>query len=500
MQIVINDGLENIITHDLYPIVMTTVEGISSRVETNRGAMDRRKRYVRFDNNDADRVRSVQSRIQSRAGEIAADLIDHNSQTNYQGIGDFDAQEREELLEAEREYAASLVNDTFGPAYFESRVELGKYYESQDLNVSVYLGAYGTYFEHILDELVEDAIDSLDGNEESVSGADARETIRELGETACSFMKLINLDQQVAMEAYVESYAMELEQELARQNRVAAEVDTSLDELEASATEVAESSEEIADVTSEQVETTETVSEEVANMSATIEEIASTADQVSSTSEHADTLAAEGREEATEALNAIERVDEATNTVVTDVEHLREELTEIDEFAEVIADIAEQTNILALNASIEAARAGEAGDGFAVVANEIKDLAEQSREHASEIEAAVDDIETKSEKTVASLQTATEEVKTGIQQVEKAMETMREIADAVQETAQGIQEVSAATDDQAASTEEVASITDKLLEQIRTVSDQIEDIAAANEQQAQQIEGINDTVTQLREN
>lgn len=479
---------------------MATTEDITNRVETKRTAMDERKQYVRFDDSDVARIHSVQSRIQTRADEIAAELIEHNSQTNYQGVGEFDVTERQQLLEAEKEYAASLVDDDFGPAHFESRVELGKYYQSEGLDVSVYLGAYGVYFENILEGLAEDAIESLDENEETVSAADARGAIRELADTACSFMKLINLDQQVAIEAYVEAYAAELEQELNRQNRVATEVDTGLDELEESATEVAESSEEIADLTTQQVETTETVSGEVAEMSATIEEIASTADQVESTSERADTLATEGRKEATEAIDAIERVEKATGTVVDDVKLLQEQLGEIDEFVDLISDIADQTNILALNASIEAARADEGGEGFGVVADEVKALAEESQDHANEIESTVDEIESKSAETVESLQTATAEVETGIQQVEKAMETLREIADAVQETARGIQEVSAATNDQAASTEEVASITDDLLEQIKTVSNQIEDVAAANEQQVQQIEEINDTVTQLRNN
>ncbi len=81
----------------------------------------------------------------------------------------------------------------------------------------------------------------------------------------------------------------------------------------------------------------------------------------------------------------MEQVNASSKTTATDVRQLRERIDEIDEMVTVIDDIAEKTNLLALNASIEAARAGEDGDGFAVVAEEVKALAEESQEHASEI-------------------------------------------------------------------------------------------------------------------
>ena len=130
----------------------------------------------------------------------------------------------------------------------------------------------------------------------------------------------------------------------------------------------------------------------------------------------------------------------------------------------VINDIAEQTNLLALNASIEAARAGDAGDGFAVVAEEIKNLAEESQQRASEIEDIVSGVRKNTNETVESLEKTNGLLRNGAEKVQRSGETFQSLAGVVENVSNGITEVADATDDQAASTEEIASMVDRTVE------------------------------------
>jgi methyl-accepting chemotaxis protein len=100
----------------------------------------------------------------------------------------------------------------------------------------------------------------------------------------------------------------------------------------------------------------------------------------------------------------MEQLDTDREEMLAGVENFQTAVDEISEIVAIIDDIAEQTNILALNALIEAARAGDAGDGFAVVANEVKQLAEESQDQAAEIESLVKTVQKDTEQTAATLE------------------------------------------------------------------------------------------------
>ncbi|MFD1587423.1 methyl-accepting chemotaxis protein [Halorientalis brevis] len=288
-------------------------------------------------------------------------------------------------------------------------------------------------------------------------------------------------------------------EEMQRRRSVADGVQTSVNDLLDSSEEVSSDSQEITALVEEQHASMQDISAEVSNLSATVEEIASSAEEVNASSEQAERLAEEGRDSAEDAIDVMENIDSAAADVTSDVNRLREAVAEIDDIVDVINDIAEQTNILALNASIEAARAGEAGEGFAVVANEVKSLAEESQQHASEIESVVSTISEDTEETVASLQDANEQVDMGREMVEESMGNLEDIVTAVRETSNGIDEVAAATDEQAHSTEQVAGMVDDAVRKADSISDRAIEVADLNEKQVEQVHSIETDVERLRE-
>ena len=349
-----------------------------------------------------------------------------------------------------------------------------------------------------IEELVEETVDdAVNGEFESAIDDRVSGAVDSLAEDTLAFLKLTNLDQQIAMDTYIHSYSKEMEEEMERRSDVSQNVQSAVAELEESSEAVAESSQQISEVSQDQVDAMQEVAGEVSNLSATVEEIASTAEQVNAASEQAMERCEDGQESAEAAIEKMERVDESSDEVADDVDTLRAGVEEIDEIVEVINDIADQTNLLALNASIEAARAGDAGEGFGVVADEIKSLAEESQQEASNIEAMIAEIQEDTEDTVQSLEETNARINEGVDLVENAVGSLDEIVDAVTETSQGIDEVAAATDDQASSTEEVASMIDEAVEQSEAVSAEVEDVAAANEEQTSQIAEIRGQVERL---
>ncbi|MFW6017354.1 MAG: methyl-accepting chemotaxis protein [Halapricum sp.] len=288
-----------------------------------------------------------------------------------------------------------------------------------------------------------------------------------------------------------------IQDDLRRRERVAGDLDSSIQELRSRSEQVAESSEDISDGTRDMTARIEQANSEVSTLSATVEEIAATSDDVAQTSEDAVEAANDGQQSAESAMEAMENIDEAATGVAEDVTTLQERVDEIDEIVELINDIADQTNILALNANIEAARAGKSGDGFAVVANEVKNLATEAQEHAETIEDMLEGVQRDTETTVESLEQATDEIDTGVSEVEATMDALDDIAEKIRAATTGMEEVANATDDQAASTEEVASMMDEIAAMAEDTADEIQAIAGANSEQVAEISQLEQSMRQL---
>ncbi|MFC3476929.1 globin-coupled sensor protein [Halobacterium litoreum] len=453
-----------------------------------------RKEFTGLDAGDADALADESALFDSVADDLVADFYDH-LQGHERTLDIFGRSTKtvDQLKRTQTEYLRDLGRGEYDREYVEQRARIGKIHDVLDLGPEVYLGAYTKYYEGLLDAVAEDVTEDR--------GAEAEAAVSELAERFLPMLKLLTFDQQVAMDTYIDSYAQRLQAEVDRRQElagaVAEDVEEPLSSLVETSEDVAAQTDEMQSLTDAQVDRMSDVAREISSVSASVEEVAATADDVRETSEDAEEMARRGESAADDALEVMDDIDDATDGVTDDVERLQERAADVEDVTGVIDDIAEQTNLLALNASIEAARAGEAGDGFAVVAEEVKALAEESREQSTRVEEMVERMQADTEETVEQLDEMNARIAEGVERVEEAMETLRDITDAVEAAATGVQEVSAATDEQATSTEEVAEMVDDVDRRTGEIADALDDVAEATERQRRTVEEVRENVERL---
>ena len=168
------------------------------------------------------------------------------------------------------------------------------------------------------------------------------------------------------------------------------------------------------------------------------------------------------------------------------IERLGEHSNQISAIVNVIKEIADQTNLLALNAAIEAARAGEQGRGFAVVADEVRKLAERTARSTEEITAMIGSIQDGTQHAVASMQEGSARVIEGVAMANRAGESMSQISSGANQVISAVSDISSALREQSTASNQVA----QNVERIARMTE--ENSVAANEiaEEAQQLESL----------
>ncbi|WP_373229166.1 methyl-accepting chemotaxis protein [Cohnella sp.] len=266
------------------------------------------------------------------------------------------------------------------------------------------------------------------------------------------------------------------------------QVNTSADQLASSAFELTASADITSDATEhiastidkvavgteKQVRSVEKSSKATNEMSVGVQQIAVIAGLVSNASIVASAKAAQGNTAIQTAVQKINSISLTVNGLAVTVKGLGERSNDIGQITEAITDIAEQTNILALNAAIEAARAGQHGSGFAVVAGEVRRLAELSARASQEIAQLIANIQEETSKVVQTMENATTEVAEGIGVVNSAGESFEEIQRSVNEMAIRIEEVSS-------SVQKVSVGTEQVVQSIRLIAQVAEETASGSQ-------------------
>lgn len=272
------------------------------------------------------------------------------------------------------------------------------------------------------------------------------------------------------------------------------DVSTSMTEVDHASDEMARSVQEISDGAASQTDELQQVADKMNTLSATVEEIAASADDVAETASEAAERGRSGREAATAAIDELDELDSRISDTAGAVEQLVSRIDEIDGIVSFINDIAEETNILALNASIEAARADATGDGFAVVADEIKRLAEETSESAGEISNRIGAIQADAQGTVDDVQTMETQVSESIRTIESTLEDFDDVVGVVDDVDTTIQEISRATEEQAGTTQDVVRMVDDVASVSEETAGEAENVAAASEEQTTTLSNVTDDV------
>ncbi|WP_404427382.1 methyl-accepting chemotaxis protein [Ureibacillus chungkukjangi] len=285
------------------------------------------------------------------------------------------------------------------------------------------------------------------------------------------------------------------------------EVATSAEELYASAEQntsateqVTTSIQQIASGTERQLKGTEDSSIAMGEIALGIQRVAESSTKLAEAALNTTQEAEEGNVSISKSITQMKQIQSSVTKAEGKVSELSQLSIQIGQILDVITGIADQTNLLALNAAIEAARAGEQGKGFAVVADEVRKLAEESKSSASEITSLITQIQLNTKEAVDFINNGSKDVNTGLYIVNEAGNAFESILSSIQLVTEQIQEVSASAEEISASTELVASSLEELTMVSKESSSNSQSVAASSEEQLASIEEISLSAENLTKN
>lgn len=245
-------------------------------------------------------------------------------------------------------------------------------------------------------------------------------------------------------------------------NRMKANLSKALASISSSSYHLASASEELSAAAAQQASGADTQKSQASQVATAMQEMSATVSEISRHSAEAAEMARQAAEIARrggtvvdQALDRMAEISKSVGDTATKVEQLGTSSNQIGKIIGVIDDIADQTNLLALNAAIEAARAGEQGRGFAVVADEVRKLAERTVKATKEIAAMIESIQQETRSAVGAMETGRKQVEAGVESTTSAGQSLKEIIQSADRVGEMVVQIATAAGEQSRATEEV---------------------------------------------
>ena len=275
--------------------------------------------------------------------------------------------------------------------------------------------------------------------------------------------------------------------------QMVSEINGDANRLVDNAEKIATASDGVARAAEHQSDATSAMAAAIEELTVSSNHISDSARDTSRDSVAAVELSGQGSARVDQASQAIQQIANTVSDASTRIHALEERAKQISSIANVIKDIAGQTNLLALNAAIEAARAGEQGRGFAVVADEVRKLAERTSLATTEIEQMIIGIQGDTVGAVEAMNAALPEVQQGVELAASASESLRAIEEGARRTLTRIGEVADATKEQSTASTSIAQRVEQIANMVEETTDTIRGTAAT----AHQLQGIAISLKQL---
>jgi heme-based aerotactic transducer len=493
-----------------------------------------RKQHIDFDEEDARRLSELEPVFREHKEEIA-DRFYENLTPHDRTMAVIARSEKgvEQLKMTQRAYLVTLATGDYDLGYFRNRARIGKIHELLDMPLHFYIGQYGVYYNllfELLDERVQDQVvaairewaDEELGDEGlgsrlfgSLRGGDDGDPLTESFEETVrsqihegvldllAVLRALNLDMQVAVDTYVDSYSQKLEAEIERRRQLAEEVSVDVEaplaDISEAAEQVAANAQQISSLAHESEDAARTVAEEVEDVSAGVQEVAATAETVQQRTETARATAREGHETAVAAGESMARIDDAATDVADELAALDSLFAEFDDTLDVVDDIARRTKHLGRRATLGATQVGGGDEDLKELADEVKAFAEETEDELTGMHDQVEQLKRRNREAVEAMRAVVDEVADGTEQVEAALSAFDEVVEAVDEAADGIEDVAAATETQAESAERVAAAAEDSAAAAERAAERTDDIAAATQEQQAQLQTVANNVGRLVE-
>ncbi len=260
--------------------------------------------------------------------------------------------------------------------------------------------------------------------------------------------------------------------------------------LKDTAENISHASSQVAVASHRQADSTSSMAAAIEEMTVSINHISDSARDTEDNSSSAAALAESGEQKVATATEEMHRIATTVSSAAEMIRSLETRTNEISSIANVIKEIAAQTNLLALNAAIEAARAGEQGRGFAVVADEVRKLAERTSAATEEIGGMIGAIQSDTASAVGAMDKALPQVERGVDLAQEAAQSLRDIRDGAGVTLARIRDVALATREQSAASNAIA-------QQVESIAQMVEETSASMQQTAESAHSLEQVAREL---